>query len=198
MQPVEQLISEEVAKLSGQLRDELTPKPPPFEFQDANRRPAKPLRADLQRVVETVYVKDIHEEWKVLEEGLQLGEKRSEHAHAIAALDKASARAYRAHRLYLTARAARDDWEAENETYFAAMLEQATKSLQHEKDTGVRSKQITDQDVRARVAVLFPEEYKAQERRRRNVENTVKSLERLAELWLNRCRDLQALVGKLR
>lgn len=176
------------------------PKTPenPFNFPNANRAKQSRLRDDLTKVVDTIFVKDIYAEWKDLEAGLEIGEKRSDHAVAVRELDKASARAYRAHRLYLTARAAREAWELENEVIHGAMVSEATRDLQREKDSGVRSKQITDADVKSRVATMFPDEYKAQEERRRNVEFTVKSLERLAEIWMGKCRDLQALVGKLR
>ena len=170
----------------------------PFRWPSANAAREKSVRPDLARVVETVFVRDIHAEWKDLEAGLELGEKRSDHAHAVAALDKTAARAYRAHRLYLTARAAREDWELENEVIHGAMWSAATRDLQQEKVQGLRSKQVTDADVKARVATMFPDEYQAQEKRRRDLELTVKSLERLAEIWFNRCRDLQAMVGRLR
>lgn len=170
----------------------------PFDFPNANKAKLAKLRPDLDRVVETVFVKDIFADWKDLQAGLEIGEKRSEHGHAVAALDKAAARADRAHRLYLTARAAREAWEAENEVIFGAMWSEATRALQKEKDDGLRSKQITDADVKNRVATMFPDEYQAQEARRRNIEYTVKSLERLAEIWVGRQRDLSSLVGKLR
>ena len=170
----------------------------PFKWPSANAPKEKGLRDDLGRIVETIYVKDIFAEWKALEAALELGEKRSEHAHAQAALDKAAGLAYRAHRLYLTARAAREAWEMENEVVFGAMWSAATRDLQQEKEQGLRSKQITDADVKNRVATMFPDEYRAQETRRRDVEFTVKSLERLAEIWMGRQRDLQALVGKQR
>lgn len=191
--------SAKVAEISSALREELKPpKPSPFHFPNANAPKVSALRPDLEKVVETIWIDDIHEEWKELEAALQLGEKRSEHAHAIKALDRAAHLAYRAHRLYLTARQAREAWEAENEPIFGAMWSEATRALQAEKDEGSRSKQITDADVRARVATLFPDEFQAQERKRRKAEFTVKSLERLAELWFGRARDLQAIVGKLR
>lgn len=174
------------------------PKKTHYDFPNANKARDHALRPDLERITEEVFVRDLHAEWKELERGLTVGEKRSEHAHSIAELDKAAHRAYRAHRLYLTARAAREEWELDNEVTFGAMISEATRSLQAEKDSGTRSKQITDADVRARVATLFPDEWRAQERKRRNVELTVKSLERLAELWAGKTRDLQAMVGKLR
>lgn len=170
-----------------------------YDFPNANKGKAKnEIRPDLERITEEVFIRDLYAEWKKLEAALEVGEKRSEHGHAMRELDRAATNAYQAHRLYLTARAAREEWEAENETIFGAMVSQATHELEVEKEAGTRKKQITDADVRAKVATLFPDEWKAQERKRRKVELTVKSLERLAELWMGKCRDLQALVGKLR
>jgi hypothetical protein len=172
--------------------------PNPFDFPNANRAKVSILRPDLARVVETVFIDNIFEEWKHLEAALQLGEKRAEHAHQIVAIDKAAARAYRAHRLYITARDVREAWELENEPIFSAMWSEATRDLQREKNSGARSKQITDADVKARCATMFPDEYRAQEDRRRKLELTVKSLERLAGLWEGRQGDLRSMVSKQR
>jgi len=171
----------------------------PFRWPSAHRRAEETeLRDDLKRVVETIFVDDIHGEWAELEKGLMLGAKRTEHAHVIAALDRAARRADRAHRLYLTAKLAREKWEAENEAVWGGMWTAATNALQAEKDAGTRSKQITDADVKARVGVMFPDEHRAQEERRRSVELTVRALERLSDLWFARMRNLDAMVSKLR
>lgn len=194
----------EVERLSTDLAEAmgtpLAPAPPknPFQWPNANQAKDRGLREDLVRLVETIWVDDIHSTWKELEKALELGEKRSEHAHVIRALDKAGKRADRAYRLYLTAKLARDKWEAENESVWGGMWSKATASLQHEKDTGVRSKQITDADVKARVATLYPDEYRAQEERRRSVELTVRALERLADIYLSKMRNLDSHTGKLR
>jgi hypothetical protein len=177
------------------------PKKTGYDFPSANKARGKAgdgVRPDLDRIVEEVFVRDLYAEWKELEAGLTVGEKRSEHAYAVRELDLAASRAYRAHRLYLTARAAREEWEAENETIFGAMVAQAHHELEVEKEAGTRKKQITDADIRSKVATLFPDEWQAQERKRRKVELTVKSLERLAEIWFNKCADLRAGVGKQR
>jgi hypothetical protein len=200
---VEEAQRAEVERLSAELKHELEPpahEPPanPLAFKNVNAIRRKPLRVDLLRVVETVFVKDIHAEWQDLVAGLEIGEKRSEHGVAVRELDKAAARAYRAHRVYLTARAAREAWEADNEVAFAAMMSAAYKSLQDEKDGGRRNKAITDQDVRFRCAAMYPDQWPAQEERRRNVELTVKSLEALAEIWAAKQQDLRANVGKIR
>lgn len=188
-------------------RSDAPPDPPPSEpaprkpidFPSANKPKLKRVREDLHRITETlVDMKDMHAEWKILEKGLELGEKRSEHAYAVAALDKAAGLAYRAHKLYLLARAIREEWELENEVVFSAQWTKATAELQAEKEKGIRQKQITDADVRARMAVVDPEGYQWQEKKRRELEYTVKSLERLAEIWMMKQRDYQALVGRMR
>ena len=78
------------------------------------------------------------------------------------------------------------------------MWEEAQRSLQSEKDSGARSKQITDADVKARIAVLHPDQYKDQENRRRAVDFTVKALDRLADIWFKKLSNLEAHVAKLR
>ncbi len=179
-----------------------TPREPPenpFKWPSANAAREREVREDLRRVVETVFVDDVHEEWGKLQEALELGpEKRSQHAHVIAALDKVAARADRAYRLYLTAKLIRDKWEAENETLWGAMWSKATTSLQAEKESGNRAKQITDADVRSRAATLYPDEYRAQEERRRSVELTVRALERHADIWFKKLGNLEAIASKLR
>lgn len=175
-----------------------TPKKNPFNWPNANAAKETDVRADLKQVVETIFVDDIMAEWKSLERALELGDKRTEHAHVLIALDKAARRADRAFRLYLTAKMAREKWEAENEPVWGAMWDQAVRALQAEKDAGTRSKQVTDADVKARVAVLFPDEYRAQEEKRRAVEFTVKSLERLADIWLKKVSNLETHANKVR
>jgi len=187
-----------VQELSAQLRDELNPKPSPFKFESANAAREDKLRPDLAKIVETVFVNDVHETWKKLREALSIGEKRSDHGTLQRALDNAERYAYDAHRLFVTAKVERERWERENDVIFGAMWSEATADLQREKDSGIRSKQITDADIRARTATLHPDEFQAQETHRAKIKATVDSLENLAEQWNSRCRTLQTMLGKLR
>lgn len=156
------------------------------------------MPADLQRIAETIIIRDLFDEWKKLEAALDIGDKRSEHGHAVRAADLAARRAYKAHRLYLTARNMWKAWELENEVIFGAMWSEATRALQVEKEQGLRSKQITDADITRRVATMFPDEYQAQERKRRELKSAVESLEKLAEIWVEKQRDARAIVGSIR
>lgn len=187
-----------VEELSNQLSDELNPKPLPFEFPTANPARKNKINPELQKIVETVFINDLHGEWQKLKEALKIGEKRSDHGTLHKELDYAETRAYRAHRLYLSAKLERDRWERENEVMFGAFWSEATRSLQKEKDDNVRSKQITDADVKARCATLFPDDYQAQELERAKVKGAIDSMEDLSEEWKSRCRTLQTMMGKLR
>jgi len=91
-----------------------------------------------------------------------------------------------------------EEEDDEDEPVWAAMWSEATKSLQSEKESGQRAKQITDADVKARVATLYPDQYRDQEDRRRAIEFTVKSLERLADIWFKKISNLETHVAKLR
>lgn len=170
----------------------------PYEFPNANKARVSKAPKELERVAESVFIRDLFAEWKELERALEIGEKRSEHGHAVAALDKAASRAYKAHRLYLTARNMLEAWELDNEVIFGAMWSEATRSIQAEKEQGIRRKAITNDDIKKRCATMFPDEYRAQEAKRRELAFAVKSLERLAEIWVGKQRDASAMVGKLR
>lgn len=183
-----------VAELSEKLKAELLPpEPPPFHFDSVNQPKLKKIRPDFARVVETVFVNDLEETWTRLRKSIKLGEKLSSHISLRKALDNAEANAHLAHRLYLSAKLEFERWEKENEPVFAWYWSQANRTLQKEKLDGLRSKQITDADVKAYCATLFPEEYPQMEMMRREYKLAVDSYESLAELWKSRCRSLQSL-----
>lgn len=176
------------------------PPPKPIAFDSANRRQGeRPLRPDMQRIVETITLEEeIDVVWKRLEQSLQIGERRSESGVLLEALDEAETNARVAHRLYITAQILFDEWELENGPIFGKMRDDATRSLQREKDEGTRSKQITDADIEARCAYLFEDEWRTQQMRRKKSKYTVDSLKDLVEKWSSRCKSLQTLYGKAR
>lgn len=195
---------ETVEEISKKLNKELHPdqaaddEPLPFNFESANAPRKAKLREDLDKIVEVVFVNNMQETWERLRKALVIGEKRSDHGTLQQALDRAEKNAHDAHRLYVTAKVEHQRWERENDVVFSAMWSKANRSLQKEKDDGLRSKQITDADIKARMATLWPDEYSAQETRRAKVKATVEALEDLAEQWKSRCRTLQTMMGKLR
>lgn len=138
------------------------------------------------------------EEFRRLEAELSIGSARGEHGRLAEALDNAETNTRAAFRLYATARIARKSREDTDEIASAKLRDDATKSLQEEKDKGTRAKAITDADISARMAGLFPDEFRAQSERRRRWEMTEKSLEHLVSMWESRCRSLQAMLSKSR
>lgn len=179
---------------------ETTPKVPedPFQFPSANASKKSKIRADLEKIVTKVFVVDLHDSWLKLREALTIGEKRSEHGVLNKGLDEAEKNAHLAHRVYITAKIERESWERENDVVWGAMWSEATKSLQKEKEEGTRAKQVTDADIKARVATLYPDDYIEIEVRRAKIKATVDSLEDLAVQWKSRCKSLQTMKGTLR
>lgn len=170
----------------------------PFEFESANASKKTKVRADLEKIVTKVFVVDLHDQWLKLREALTVGEKRSEHGVLNKALDEAEKNAHMAHRVYITAKIERERWERENDTIWGAMWSEATQSIQKEKNEGTRAKQVTDADIKSRVATLHPDAYQEIEVRRAKIKATVDSLEDLAVQWKSRCKSLQTMKGTLR
>lgn len=165
-------------------------------FENPYAAKEHPMPTPMRRIVEHHFdddETDIAVEHKALEKLLDSSERVG---HQSNALEQAETNARRAMKLYLRFRQARFEWEQDNKVVFSSMRIEATKALQAEKQSGTRSKQITDADVETMCASLFPDEMRAQEVRRNKAHLTEKSLEHLVEVWSSKCRSLNALVGK--
>lgn len=188
-----------VEEISEQLNEHLHPPDNPFDFPTANpSRGATKLRPDLEQIVSVTFVVNLHKMWLKLRDGLKVGIDRSDHGTLQKALDNAETNAFNAFRVYVTARTEQERWERENNVIFGAYWSEANRSLQKEKDDGLRAKQITDQDIKMRIATLFPTDYQIQESRRAEVQATVDTLKELAIRWNSRCSTLQTMLSKLR
>jgi hypothetical protein len=107
-----------------------------------------------------------------------------------------SARLYReAHRLYIVARADYDRFESDFAVVEAALRDSATRELQKEKDVGLRSKQITDGDVRSRVADMFPDQWREMCDRKVRADKMIEHLKHLCEVFKVRSFALRTLCG---
>jgi hypothetical protein len=196
---------EKVEELSGELKTAMAQEQAkedeikhPLAWGSANRAGMVPVAKEFQAIVETIIVDDPKGTYEKLERELVVGDKRTDYGSMMRHLDHAERNARDAHRLWQTAIIEKKRWEMENEVVLAAARSEATRSLQAEKEKGLRSKQITDADVESRVAAIFPDEWKAQQHERARMSAMVASLENLSEVWLSRCRTLQALVAKQR
>lgn len=147
------------------------------------------------RIIERVFdLPDPEAEYQALEAALGAGSREQD--SVAQALDGAEDYARRAHRLYVNAKVDLERFQADCDTVEGAMREQAVAALTVEKERGVRTKQITDADVRHRAAVMYPDEWRDALNRKAKGEGAVKHLERLADLWQGRCRSLAALLGR--
>jgi hypothetical protein len=184
------------------LRDELEPSTQPVDhitFPSANKAQEEPLPQGFSKIVESIFITEPYEVYLQLEKKLKVGQEgRALHASVNAALDEAESNARIAHKLWMSAKVERDRWERANTIIFSAMRTEATRALQHEKAEGTRNKQITDADVDNAAAAMFKEEWLSQQNKRKRVEAMERSMENLNELWISRCRSLQAMLSKQR
>lgn len=194
-------VAEAVEETSDQLQaamDEAAKEEAAFTAPKA-AKPATALNGSFDRIVESAcVVRNPSAEYEELETALSLGETRSEYGSVHRALDMAETYARRAHKLWMAAKIERQRWELDNQVVFGAMRLEATRTLEREKDSGLRKKQITDGDVNAMCASLYPDEYRTQELRRAEVKAMEESLQHLSETWSGRCKTLQTILSKQR
>src|ERR1019366_185937 len=171
------------------------PKHPPL-FVSANKGPT--ITPDFARIVESVYASDAFADYDDLEKNLEVGEQRGDYLTLREHLDKAEMRARRAHKLLLGAKLERSNWERDAEVTAAGMRRKAAEELEDEKADGTRKKMITDADVTARVAELFPDEWRAQEQMRHKIKGTESTIEHLVGQWNSQPFSLKTLLETLR
>lgn len=159
---------------------------------------ALPVLADgFTRITERVFdLPDPDAEYKTLEASLKLG--TSEFDSLQQALDCAEDNARRAHRLYVNARVEGESYEFDAEVVEAAMRTHASAELQREKESGLRTKQITDADVTAKIAAMFPDEARDLRMRRIRARKMIEHLKEFADLWGSRCRSLAKMLESKR
>lgn len=160
---------------------------------------APELEPGFERVVSTIFgVTDVSVAHARLLAELSLGERRNDRGSLVKALDDAQERAREAHQLYCCACDARKGWELDAEVVGGGLRTAAVDALQSEKDRGERNKQITEADVSAKVAAMFPDEYRRLAIKGERVKRMVESLENLASRWAARASNLEVLLGKSR
>lgn len=149
------------------------------------------------RITERVFdMPDPDAEYAVLEKALMLGKLETD--SLASALDRAEDNARRAHRLYVAAKLDLERFTADAGLIEGAIRTEAAAELQREKDAGTRTKQITDADVTAKSAALFPDEWRDLAEKKVAAKLAVEHLERFADLWVSRCRSLGGLLASRR
>ena len=187
-----------VARSAEDVREVPRVKPSPLEFPTAQPVATHDLDPGFARIVETLVIEDPWEQYRKLERLLRAGPKRTDRGTMLRRLDEAESCARLAHRLYMNAMLERRRWELDNQVISSACREKAKATLQRDKESGEHSKQITDEDVLTRAALLFPDEYRATENKYARVKRMVDSMEHLSRMWESRCRTLATFVTKMR
>ena len=170
----------------------------PADWESPNKRHAVPLDEGFLAVVESLWVTNVQSTYDTLEAALTVGDQRTDYGSVMRSLDEAERYARIAHKLWISGKLEKKRWELDNDVVFGAMRSEANRSLQREKENGLRSKLITDADVESRCATMFCDEWRAQEVARYKVHLMVDSLGNLAELWVSRCKSLQVILSKQR
>jgi hypothetical protein len=165
-------------------------------FASANKGPG--ITPDFERIVESVYQVDAWREYEDLEKNLEVGDGRSDYGTVAKHLDQQEDRARSAHKLYLSAKLELLRFEAECLKVQAPMRERATGVLSDQKADGDRKKVITNADVDAKMAELYPDEFAHQAEKLAKLKGTVSHMERLADLHKNRCFTASTLLSTLR
>ena len=112
-----------------------------------------------------------------------------------AAANRCEKRAIDAHQLYVCAKVEHDRYEAQMARVTGAMREAATAELQQEKDGGKRAKTITNADVEARAAHMFPDEWTDAITRESRAKRMIDQLERISTSWQFRSKTIAAILG---
>lgn len=192
-------VSDAVAETSTELKDEIKKAEAPARvtFGSANAATLRPLDPSLEAVVEAMHVptEEIHPRYKKLMAAKELGDRRSEQGWVRFKAEEAVSLLWDAKLLHIAARSEREAWEKDNQIIFGAHRLEATRTLQDEKDRGVRSKQITDADVEAMCAAMFKEEWRAVEVTRARLKETVEGLAHLIVVFDHWCQTTRKLVG---
>jgi hypothetical protein len=173
--------------------------PPEHPREPPKQAPFVSESEDFNRLVETVLREiDIDREYDELEALLEVGDNRREYVVVYEALDKAERRALRAHGVWANARLEYERLKLDQEEVDADLWHQASAELEAEKDEGKRKKAITIDDVKSRVASKFPDEWRGGRMRMEKAKLAVERCERFSELWAQKVRSLNTMLGSVR
>ncbi len=182
--------------------EESAPTPPPIDALISGALPGDPeLPPAFARIVRRVFDLDVEDAFERASEGLRRtrrGASRLEYGELVDLLDQASELALLAAQLDAASAVTVARYEADLEVLRSDMRTQAIASLSAERSTagekGAKTKQITNEDVEARMAGQHPAEY------RRLIDLLARAkaarafVKTLPEQWGARRRELEAML----
>lgn len=181
------------------------PAPPPMrpgELDAALSAPRKggvDLPSAYGRIVRTTFAFDPDKVFDELNDKLKFKKPLRDMGYIdlAEALDDAARAHVDASRLHAHSKVTLAEFDADCEAMRGDMRAQATAQLKAEKEEK-GGKQITDSDVTARMATLFPDEYRRQERLKAQAKATIGHLETLVKVWELRRRELDTMLRECR
>lgn len=153
---------------------------------------------DSQRIIESIFKIDLWPEWERLHHNIMLGdEHRNNRGMVKAALDRAENNRRVAHKLYANFRIDLERYKIDTEINQSAMRDEAFAKLQGEKQNKQRSKTITNDDVRAKMAELHPDAFRHARIEVKKFELAVEHAKDFHAAWVDRCYDLRVLLNSM-
>lgn len=149
------------------------------------------------KIIERVFNLDPLEEFTYLDGALTLGKPGHQltYAEIADAFELSEDNARRAHALYCHAELALESFEIDTSVSISAMMENARAALREERDG---AKVIAVADVEAYAKAHNVDEYREIALGRKRAKLMVSQVERLAKLWLERRRTLEAMSNRAR
>lgn len=151
------------------------------------------------RIVRTIFAFDPDKVFDELNEKRRFGKpiKDMGYLELAEALDDAARMHRNASLLFADAQVKRAQFEADCEAIAGDMRTQASNTLKREKDEK-GGKQITNGDVEARMASMFPDEYRRQNVLKAKIKATVGQLEDDVKWWELRRREIDTMLRECR
>lgn len=190
------------------------PKAPKFQTTPYGEFVPPRMPGPYERIVTTVFdMPDPHEEFQRLRNELQLTDVRASSAsygQVVDALDQAEKNAQRAVELKVNFEATQKAFEMDALAISGPLRERAKEALEQEKrdefqkmkdllgSKAPTGKQITEADVAACMASMFPDEARILAQREAEAKGSLEATKSLADRWAERARDLRMMVGTVR
>lgn len=191
---------------------------PLFEGPDGKPQKAKEpaLPPGFNGIITSMHIHDVEDTYRRLRDALKLGDSaRNDKGKLREALDTAEDHAREAHLLYCNAVIEAERYTVDAEPVYGAMWNSATEWLEcyehledEEEETteGVKAKRkkakprknITNEDVKAKAAAMYPDQWRRHHSGLKKVKVMVEHMKELADIWSQRCKTLNTLLSTAR
>jgi hypothetical protein len=150
---------------------------------------------DFDRLVSTILAEmQIDQEYDELEAALEIGEDRRDYTTLNSEVDKADRRAWRANGLWAQARLVYERMKIDQEEVDADLWRQALTALEEDE----KKPKTRIEDVKAKIAEMFPDEFRGGKIRLKTAEIAVDRCESFSKRWSERAQALRVMLQACR